>query len=316
MHNFFGKDLVSLKNIEYSDMELIFEVADEMEKITASRTRVDLLRDKILGLMFFQVSTRTRMSFESAMVRLGGGVVGFADPKVTRAGDYYAESLQDTIRVMESYADIFAIRHTADNAPMEAASYTDVPVINAGDGYNEHPTQALLDVYTIRRERGNLNNLCVGMMGDMNIRAMHSLPLALARYNAKIYFIAPPEVSMPKKWLEEFQRIGLNYKELEDINDVLGELDVIYPVNINSPDYHISREDSSAEKKSIPEKYIVNREKVLRGKPDLLVLHSLPRKDELSVDVDPLPAARYFVQSYYGVCVRMALLSLILGKMP
>ena len=316
MHNFVGKDLVSLKNIERADMELVFNVAREMEKILEKRIRIDLLKDKILGLMFFQVSTRTRISFESAMVRLGGGVVGFADPKVTRAGDYYAESLHDTVRVMEHYADIFAIRHPQDLAPAEAASFTDVPVINAGDGYNEHPTQALLDVYTILRERGSLENICVGMMGDMNIRAMHTLPLALARYQAKVYFISPPEVSMPEIWKKEFNRIGLNYQEIEDINDVLDELDVIYPVNIVSPDYHVSREEKTVDKKDIPDKYIVNREKVLRAKKDLLVLHSLPRKDELNPDVDPLPSARYFIQSYYGVAVRMALLALILGKAP
>lgn len=316
MYNFAGKDLLSLKNIERPDMELIFEVAREMEKIIRKRTRVDLLHDKILGLMFFQVSTRTRISFESAMVRLGGGVVGFADPKVTRAGDYYAESLHDTVRMMEHYSDIFVIRHPDDGAPAEAAGYTDVPVINAGDGYNEHPTQALLDMYTILRERGSLDNLCVGMMGDMNIRAMHTLPLALARYQAKVYFISPPEVSMSDQWLAEFQRIGLNYEEIENINDVLGELDVIYPVATTSPSYHVGHADADPNRKASPPQFIVNREKVSRGKSDLIVLHSLPRKDELSTDVDSLPSARYFIQAHYGVAVRMALLALILGKAP
>jgi aspartate carbamoyltransferase catalytic subunit len=149
MKTFEGKDLITLKGIKRDDMELIFRVARQMEPIVQERRRIDLLKDKVLGVALFQVNTRTRKSFESAMVRLGGGVVGFSDPKTTRADDYYAESLHDVVRMMESYADMLVIRHPRDGAPAEAASIAEIPVINGGDGYNEHPTQSLLDVYTI-----------------------------------------------------------------------------------------------------------------------------------------------------------------------
>lgn len=238
MFSFTGQDFVTMKGIERADLDRIYEVAREMEKILRKRTRTDLLHDKLLGLMFFQVSTRTRISFESAMQRLGGGVVGFTDPKMTRSGDYYAESLHDTVRMMESYADILVIRHPEDFAPANAAEITDVPVINAGDGYNEHPTQALLDVYTILRERGSLDDLTVGLVGGMDLRAMHSLPFALAPYRAKVYFISPPDAAMPEKWLEEYRRIGLHFETVSDIYEVIHELDAIYPIATKSPSYH------------------------------------------------------------------------------
>ncbi|MCX6026841.1 MAG: aspartate carbamoyltransferase, partial [Chloroflexi bacterium] len=219
MHNFAGRDILSMKGFERTDIELVFEVAQEMEKILRARTRTDLLRDKLLGLMFFQVSTRTRISFESAMQRLGGGVVGFADPKTTRAGDYYGESLHDTVRMMENYADILVIRHPQELAPAEAAAVSDVPIINAGDGYNEHPTQALLDMYTILRERGSLRNLTIALTGGMNLRAMHSLSVGLAQFQAKVYLVAPPDNRMPEPWREELIRLGLDFTEVDEMSD-------------------------------------------------------------------------------------------------
>jgi len=185
MFSFAGRDFIILKSLERADLEAVVEVAREMEKNLHSRTRVDLLHDKLLGLMFFQVSTQTRTSHESAMQQLGGEVAGFADKKGTRAADYCAETPYDTVRMMESYADILVIRHPQDFAPAEAAAATDGPVINAGDGYNEHLTQAMLDLYTIKREKGQITGLNVGLVGDMNIRGNHSLALGLAQYMAK-----------------------------------------------------------------------------------------------------------------------------------
>jgi aspartate carbamoyltransferase catalytic subunit len=316
MFSLAGRDFVSLKGLERAEMESVFEVAHEMEKILHARTRVDLLHDKILGLMFFQVSTRTRTSFESAMQRLGGGVVGFADPKVTRAGDYYAETLYDTVRMMESYADVLVIRHPQDFAPAEAAAATDVPVINAGDGYNEHPTQTMLDLYTIKREKGQITGMNVGFVGDMNIRGNHSLGLGLAQYQAKAYFVAPPDAKMPKPWIDEFNRIGLDYEEAESIDDVLPDLDVIFMVGVNPPSFHVGRQDAVQDRPKTPDAYVINPAKLARAKKDAIVLHPLPRKDEIPTEMDAYSAARYFVQAHYGVAVRMALLAMLLGKAP
>jgi aspartate carbamoyltransferase catalytic subunit len=316
MFSLAGRDFVTLKGLERADMEAVFEVTWEMEKIVRSRTRVDLLHDKLLGLMFFQVSTRTRTSFESAMQRLGGGVVGFADPKVTRSGDYYAETLYDTVRMMESYADILVIRHPQDFAPAEAAAATDVPVINAGDGYNEHPTQSMLDLYTIKREKGQITGLNVGFVGDMNYRCTHSFALGLAQYQAKAYFISPPDAKAPKNWIEEFDRIGLDYEEAESIDDVLPKLDVIYMLGINPPSFHIERREPDQNRPKTPDDYVINPAKLVRAKKDAIVLHPLPRKDEIPTEMDANPAARYFVQAYYGVVVRMALIAMMLGRAP
>jgi len=267
-------------------------------------------------VMFFQVSTRTRISFESAMQRLGGGVVGFADPKTARAGDYYAESLHDTARMMEHYADVLVIRHPQDGAPAEAAAVTNVPVINAGDGYNEHPTQSLLDAYTILREKGRIDGLRIALVGDMSMRVMHSLPLALARFQSCVYFVSPPDRSMPEPWLQEFRRVGLSYEERTEVDDILDELDVIYLMGTRTPSYAQGRADPEGERLTTPRPYVVDREKLARAKPDVVLLHPLPRTDELPEDVDTMVPARYFVQAYYGVAVRMALLALILGRAP
>lgn len=316
MLDFKGMDLVTLKGMERGDLERIFDVTDEMERILQARTRSDLLQDKILGLAFFQVSTRTRISFESAMQRLRGGVVGFADPKTTRAGDYYAETLHDVMRMMASYADVIVIRHSRDGAPAEAAGYLDVPVINAGDGYNEHPTQSLLDAYTIYRERGTLDGLRIALVGDMNMRVLHSLPLALAPFQSELFFVSPSEQSMPASWLEEYQRLGLRYTEVSTLDGILDSLDVIYLMGTKTPSYAEERTQGSQQRPPTPPAYVINPDKLARAKSDLILLHPLPRTDELPVEVDPLPSVRYFVQAYYGVAVRMALLALMMGRRP
>ncbi len=186
MSSFAGKDILTLKGYSKEDIELVFEVAKKMEPIVLNRSRTSLLADKVLGLSFFQSSTRTRISFESAMVRLGGAYVGFADAKTTRAGDYYTESLEDVIRMMDCYADFIVIRHHQDLAPARAAEVSEAPIINAGDGYNEHPTQGLLDMYTILRTKGTLDGLKIAIIGDMNMRVLHSLPLGLAHYDSDV----------------------------------------------------------------------------------------------------------------------------------
>lgn len=316
MYAFSGKDFLTLKGVCRADIEYLFDMSRSMESILRQRTRTNLLADKLLGVAFFQVSTRTRMSFESAAQRLGGGVVGFSDPKTTRAGDYYAESLYDVVRMMESYADMLVIRHPKDGAPAEAAAATDIPVINAGDGYNEHPTQGLLDAYTIYREKGRLDGLQIALVGDMNMRVLHSLPLALAAFGSQVYFISPKDQAQPDIWRAEYQKVGLKYKELETLDGILPELDVIYLMSTKTPSYSQGRVEASMEHESTPRPYIIDREKLERARKDVIVLHPLPRADELPVEIDAMSAARYFVQAQYGVAVRMALLAAIMGRTP
>jgi aspartate carbamoyltransferase catalytic subunit len=311
---FAGKDFITLKGIKRSDLELIFEMALEMEKIVKQRTRTELLHDKLLGVAFFQVSTRTRMSFESAMMRLGGGIVGFADPKTTRSGDYYAESIQDVMHMMDGYADAIVIRHPQSGAPAEAAIAAEVPVINAGDGYNEHPTQAVQDVYTMLKAKGSIDGLKIALVGDQSMRVMHSLPLALAQFNAQVYFVSPKDQSMPQDWLDEFNKVGLNFEQRVDLEDILNELDVIYLMGTKTPSYAEGRTDVKIDRPHTPQPYIIDREKINRAKKGLIVMHPLPRVDELPTNVDSMDAAYYFKQANNGVAVRMAILALVFGR--
>jgi aspartate carbamoyltransferase catalytic subunit len=311
---FEGKDILTLKGVSRADLEFLFDSALMMETILSKHSRSNLLSDKLLGLAFFQVSTRTRMSFESAMQRLGGAVTGFADPKTTRAGDYYQESLHDVVKMMESYADFLVIRHPKDGAPAEAAAAVDIPVINAGDGYNEHPTQAMLDAYTIWREKGRLDGLHIAIVGDMAMRVMHSLPLALANFSSQVYFVSPRDQAQPEEWRAEYQKVGLKFSELAGLDPILPDLDVIYLMGTKTPSYSQGRVDAAAAHEVTPQPYIVDRDKLSRGKKDLIVLHPLPRADELPVELDTTDAARYFIQAHYGVAVRMALLAAMAGR--
>ncbi len=316
MNNYAGNDFVTVEGLNRDDLEQLFDLAQKMDKIVKDRTTVDFLQGSILGLMFFQVSTRTRISFESAMRRLGGSVVGFVDPKTTRIGDYYAESMHDVVRMMENYADVLVIRHPENRAPEMAGTITEVPIINAGDGDNEHPTQALLDLYTIHREKGTIDDLKIGFVGDMNLRVFHSLPMALSQYNAKAYFISPPEVAMPSMWIEEFRHAELDFEEISSLDDIIDNLDVIYMEGVKTPSYHIGRTDSVGIRPDMPPEWILDSKKLKRLKSDAIVLHPLPRTEELPLEVDANESARYFAQAGYAVPVRMALLSLILDRIP
>jgi aspartate carbamoyltransferase catalytic subunit len=316
MKSFVGSDVLSLKEFERDDLEQIFEIARDMETIVRARTITDLLSNKILATAFFQASTRTRLSFESAMLRLGGKVLGFADPKMTRAGDFFQESLEDTARMIESYADVVVIRHPKEGAPEDVASAIGIPVINGGDGYNEHPTQGLLDTYTIIREKGKIDGLKITLIGDMTIRVMHSLPLALARYDTCLYFVSTNEEGIPSQWKGEFTRVGLRYEEHNDLDIVMADTDVFYYIPLSLPSFHSSREEAPEEGFSSHSDLTLTRERLEKAKSDAIVLHPLPRTNELPPDIDPVFAARYFIQAFYGVPVRMALLALILGFKP
>jgi len=309
-----GRDVVTMLDINRAEMDFIFDLADEMEITLRERTKTDLLADKVLATAFFQASTRTRLSFESAMQRLGGSVTGFSDPKMTRAGDFYQESVEDTGKMLESYADVVVIRHPREGAPAEMARAIEIPVISGGDGYNEHPTQALLDVYTIRREKGGVEGLHIGLAGDMNIRVMHSLPIALARYHTRVSLISPKEMRLPTEWRQRVGDAGLAFDEVQTVEEVLPTLDVLYLIPAETSSFHAARSEAAEDKGLSPAGFIVNDDLLAKAKADLIVLHPLPRGREMPKSFDANNAARYFKQAYYGVAVRMALLALVLGR--
>jgi aspartate carbamoyltransferase catalytic subunit len=248
------------------------------------------------------------------MHRLGGHVLGFADAKMTRAGDFYQESIKDTFHMLEYYGDVIAIRHFQQGAPHEAAKWASVPVINCGDGWGEHPTQVLTDLYTILREKGTLDGLTYVLVGDMRMRTMHSILYALSQFDAEAIVIGPPEMSLLPEFKHELDALNVAYREAGDVRDVIGEADVIYMEPVVQADYTASRVERGDAVGLTPPEYVVTRELLRdKAKRSSIILHSLPRMDELPVDVDETRHQRYWVEAFNGVVLRMALLSLLLG---
>lgn len=315
MRSFQGRDILGLADMERSEIERVLDVSELLAPIARDRRRSDLLADKILVSAFYQPSTRTRLAHETAMVRLGGGVVGFADPKMTRAGDFYEESLKDTVRMLEHYGDVIVMRHPDEGAPAEAARWASVPVINAGDGWGEHPTQVLTDLYTIRRELGHLDGLTVLAVGDWRMRTMHSLSYALTRYDAEIVYVCPDGEEPRTELLDDVRRRGLRIRRAAGVADAIELADVVYMEPVIQADYAKSREERHGGLPETPAPYRVSADVLAAGKPGAIVLHSLPRMDELSPDVDDTRHARYWEEAANGVIVRMALLALVLGAM-
>ncbi|MFQ5967568.1 MAG: aspartate carbamoyltransferase [Acidimicrobiia bacterium] len=316
MRSFAGRDILSLKDFERAEFEHVFEVADELEPIARIRENTDLLAGKTLITAFYQPSTRTRLAHEAAMHRLGGHVLGFADPKMTRAGDFYQESIKDTVHMLEYYGDALVMRHFQQGAPAEAAQWASIPVINAGDGWGEHPTQVLTDLYTVQRELGTVDGLTFLCIGDMRMRTMHSIGYGLTQFDAEMILIAPEEMSPTKEFLAELEEKNLRVREAGHVADVISEADVIYMEPVVQPDYTKAREEVSEEYGLTPENYQVTRELLAtQARPHAIVLHSLPRMDELPEDVDATRHARYWQEAYYGVVMRMSLLALVLGAM-
>lgn len=314
MRSFLGRDILSLKDFEGEEYFRVFQVAQELEPYARDRRNGDLLAHKTLLTAFYQPSTRTRLSTEAAMHRLGGHVLGFADFKMTRAGDFYQESIKDTVRMLEYYGDVIAMRHFQQGAPHEAAKWASVPVINCGDGWGEHPTQVLTDMFTIWREKGRLDGLHFLCVGDMRMRTMHSMGYAMTQFDIEATFVSPPEMSLTEEFKKELSDRNLRFREVETVEEAIADADVIYMEPVVQADYTKSRVEAVAEKGLTPAAYRVTREMLRhKGKSDAIVLHSLPRMDELPVEVDTTRHARYWVEAYNGVLVRMALLALILG---
>ena len=315
MRSFLGRDILSLKDFSRDEFTRVFDVADDLKPYARDRRNGDLLKGKTLLTAFYQPSTRTRLSTEAAMHRLGGHVLGFADAKMTRAGDFYQESIKDTFHMLEYYGDVIAIRHFQQGAPAEAARWSSVPIINCGDGWGEHPTQVLTDLYTISRELGTLDGLTYLLVGDMRMRTMHSILYALSQFDAKAYVVSPPDMSLQPEFTAELDQLNVRYEVAPSVAEVIGEADVIYMEPVVQADYTQGRVERGEEVGRTPEAYRVTRE-LLRdaAKSSSIILHSLPRMDELPADVDETRHQRYWVEAFNGVVLRMALLTLVLGE--
>jgi len=316
MRSFMGRDILSLKDFERNEFLHVLEVAEEMEPIARQRRNVDLLEDKTLVTAFYQPSTRTRLAHEAAMHRLGGHVTGFADAKMTRAGDFYQESIKDTVKMLEFYGDVIVMRHFQQGAPHEAAKWASIPIINGGDGWGEHPTQILTDLYTVYRERGQLDGLKWLAVGDMRMRTMHSLGYALTQFDCPVTFVSPPEMSLTDEFKQELEQYSLNFQIADHVEQAIADADVILVEPVVQPDYTKARDERGGDIGLTPANYKITRDLLFhKAKSDAILLHSLPRMDEIPTDVDITRWSRYWQEAFCGVVMRMALLALVLGAM-
>lgn len=299
------RHLMSPLDFTTEELSKLFDLANDIEKNPGKYAHA--CDGKILATCFYEPSTRTRLSFESAMTRLGGRVIGFSDANSSSASK--GESVSDTIRVISAYADICAMRHPKEGAPMVAASRSLIPVINAGDGGHQHPTQTLTDLLTIRSLHGDLNNFTIGLCGDLKFgRTVHSLINALVRYdNIKFVFISPPELRVPDYVTDMLDKKQIAYEEVIKLEEVMGDLDMLYMTRVQKERF-FNEEDYIR----LKDFYILTPEKMELAKENMLILHPLPRVNEISVEVDDDPRAAYFKQAQYGVYVRMALILTLL----
>jgi aspartate carbamoyltransferase catalytic subunit len=316
MRSFLGRDILSLKDFERNEFFRLFEICDRVAPIARDRRNTDMLTGKTLVTAFYQPSTRTRLAHEAAMIRLGGQVTGFADAKMTRAGDFYQESIKDTVKMLEFYGDVIVMRHFQQGAPHEAASWASVPIINGGDGWGEHPTQILTDLYTVLTERGRIDGLRWLAVGDMRMRTMHSLAYGLTQFDCPITFVSPPDMSLTDEFKEDLKDYSLDYKEAEHVEQAIADADVILVEPVVQPDYTKSRDERGEDVDMTPANYKITRELLeTKAKSDAILLHSLPRMDEIPPDVDITRWSRYWQEAFNGVVMRMGILAAILGVM-
>lgn len=299
------RDFISMKDFTKNDILEVLKVANELE----GKNSTGLLKNSIVGSLFFEPSTRTRLSFTSAVYRLGGQVLGFDSPDATSLKK--GESLRDTIKMTEAYSDVIVMRHPKDGAARFAADVSKVPVINAGDGANEHPSQTLLDLYTIQKEFGSIENKKVAFVGDLKYgRTVHSLTKALEMFNCEFYFVAPESIQIPEYITRELDSKGIKYTLVDDYKEILKEIDVMYMTRIQK-----ERFDSIEEYEKVAGVYIINKESILgRCKENMIILHPLPRVDEIEIDLDETKHARYFEQAANGVPTREAIFAIALDK--
>ncbi len=305
---FYGKDIISVKQFDRSDLEYIFGVAREMEEMVHRVGSFDLLKGKILASVFYEPSTRTSSSFTAAMERLGGSVIPINEVHYSSVSK--GESLPDTVRTLEAYADAIVLRHPDVGSAELAAKYARKPIINAGDGIGEHPTQALLDLFTIQEEMEHIDGLTVTMVGDLKFgRTVHSLARLLALFNVRLNYVSPEILRMPAHIIEEMNNHGIPQTEFTSLEDAIGQSDVLYVTRVQK-----ERFEDLDEYEIVKNAFIIDPEMMTRAKEEMIVMHPLPRVGEITMEVDDDPRAAYFRQMESGLYVRMALLAMVLGK--
>jgi aspartate carbamoyltransferase len=305
---FKGKHILSISQFSLDDLGYIFDVAEEFRLMVKFVGSLEILKGFILANLFYEPSTRTSSSFLAAIQRLGGTAIPINEVRYSSVSK--GESLPDTIRTLEAYADVIVLRHPDVGAAALAAKYARKPIINAGDGIGEHPTQALLDLFTILQERGRIEGLTVTMLGDLKYgRTVHSLAKLLALFNVKINYVSPEILQMPEDLVSQLADRGVSQHAAHDLKDVLPETDILYVTRIQK-----ERFTDPAVYDSVKDTYVITPEVMAQAKPDMVLMHPLPRVGEIAMEVDTDPRAAYFRQMEYGVYVRMALLALVLGK--
>jgi aspartate carbamoyltransferase len=305
---FYGQHILAVAQFARVDLEYIFAVAREMRTMVERIGTVDLLRGKILANVFYEPSTRTSSSFTAAMERLGGSVIPINEVRYSSVSK--GETLIDTVRTLQCYSDVIVLRHPDTGAAATAARYLRKPLINAGDGAGEHPTQALLDLFTIEAELGRLEGLTVTLLGDLKYgRTVHSLSRLLRLYGARLNYVSPDILRMPQSVINELKAAGVEQHEYADLNEVLPQTDVLYVTRVQR-----ERFEKPEEYESVKDAYVITPQILARAKQQMVLMHPLPRVNEISSEVDDDPRAAYFRQMEYGLYVRMALLTMVLGK--
>lgn len=298
-----SKSLISIQDFSKEEILHVLDVAKEFEK---NRSQ-DFLSGKVIACLFFEPSTRTRLSFEAAINRLGARVIGFPDARNTSQSK--GETLEDTIKIVSNYVDMIVMRHPMEGAAAVAASVSPVPIVNAGDGANQHPTQTLLDMYTILQTQGRLDGLDINMVGDLKYgRTVHSLTQAMSHFSPHFTFTAPEELRMPKKYLEKLSELGIDFKETESLEEGLNACDILYMTRVQQERFP-SKEDYD----KVKDVYELTASMLGGVRKNMKILHPLPRITEIATDVDDTPYAYYFQQAQNGMFVRMAVISYLLG---
>ena len=302
------KDIISMNDISKEEILEILEIAKKIEK-TSEEEKLNFLKGKIIATLFFEPSTRTKMSFESAAFRLGAQVLQL--PPLELSSVKKGESFSDTIKMVESYSDVIVVRHPNDGAARLASTTSQKPVLNAGDGSNQHPSQTLLDLYTIKEEKGTLSNLSIAFVGDLKYgRTVHSLVKALTHFNPTIYFVSPKILQMPTYLIDDLDKNNIKYEILEDFRDCLDKIDVFYMTRIQK-----ERFPDIEDYEKVKGVYVINKKNILgKCKEDMIILHPLPRVDEISTDLDDTKHALYFKQAKNGIPIRQAMMMKVLDK--
>jgi aspartate carbamoyltransferase catalytic subunit len=306
--NFQGRDIISIKDFSKNEINYILKNAEKMVDYARGYKYLNILNGKILSSLFFEPSTRTRLSFESSMNRLGGRVIGFADPTAT--SQKKGESLADTIRMADSYSDVIVIRHPREGAARLAAEFAESPVLNAGDGAGRHPTQCLLDLFTIKLEKKKIKGNNIVLLGDLKYgRTVHSLAYALSLYGANLTFVSPDSLKMPTEVLNECEELGTQPKNTSNLEKSIKKADVLYVTRIQK-----ERFPDAEEYNQVVGTYKIDKNLLKNAEKNLIIMHPLPRITEIDPEIDKTSYALYFKQAFNGVPIRMSLLSLVLGE--